>query len=355
MTALADGVQGADRLTAPIKFVWQYAGNALINQHGDTNRTAKILEDTSKCEMIVVIDNQMTPSCRYADIILPDASNAEQEDLIQQGAAGPLGYAIFARRPSSRCSNRRHLRYVRRRRQTLGVGQTFTEGDARRVAAIRVAAREKASPACRASRSLPGWAYAASRTHRITRWSRWRVSVRTRRTGGRHPLGKIEIFSKKLWDLNRTWQLPKGEQIAALPAWYDYPEGVTDPLIHKYPLQAIGHHYKGRTHSTYGNVAWLQEAAPQVVWINPSDAALRGIANDDTVHVFNDRGRIKITARVTERIAPGVVSVPEGAWYMPGAQNVDTGGCVNTLTSQHPTPLAKGNGQHTILVQVEMA
>ena len=96
MTALADGVQGVDKLNAPIKFIWQYAGNALINQHGDTNRTDKILRDTSKCEMIVVIDNQMTPSARYADIILPDVSNAEQADLIQQGAAGPLGYAILA-------------------------------------------------------------------------------------------------------------------------------------------------------------------------------------------------------------------------------------------------------------------
>jgi anaerobic dimethyl sulfoxide reductase subunit A len=169
------------------------------------------------------------------------------------------------------------------------------------------------------------------------------------------PSGKIEIFSKQLWELNKTWVLPKGEQIAALPAWYDYPEGATDPLRRTYPLQCIGHHYKGRTHSTYGNVAWLKEAAPQVVWMNPVDAQERGISNDDTVYVFNARGRIKITARVTPRIAPGVISVPEGAWYAPSSGNVDTGGCVNTLTTQHVTPLAKGNGQHTILAQVQMA
>jgi len=88
-------------------------------------------------------------------------------------------------------------------------------------------------------------------------------------------------------------------------------------LTKRYPLQCIGHHYKGRTHSTYGNVAWLKEAAPQVVWMNPADAQTRGIANDDTVYVFNARGRIRITARVTPRIAPGVISVPEGAWYTP--------------------------------------
>jgi anaerobic dimethyl sulfoxide reductase subunit A len=91
------------------------------------------------------------------------------------------------------------------------------------------------------------------------------------------------------------------------------------------------------------------------MWINPGDAKDRGISNDDTVHVFNALGRIKVMARVTPRIAPGVISVPEGAWYAPGSGNVDTGGCVNTLTTQQATPLAKGNGQHTILAQVEIA
>jgi anaerobic dimethyl sulfoxide reductase subunit A len=52
---------------------------------------------------------------------------------------------------------------------------------------------------------------------------------------------------------------------------------------------------------------------------------------------------------------PGVVSVPQGAWYNPNADGVDEGGCVNTLTKLHPSPLAKANPQHTNLVQVEKA
>ena len=50
-----------------------------------------------------------------------------------------------------------------------------------------------------------------------------------------------------------------------------------DPLQEKYPIQCIGHHYKQRTHSSYGNVAWLKEAHPQKVWINELDARARGI------------------------------------------------------------------------------
>ncbi|MDI4740225.1 hypothetical protein MJN54_32495, partial [Salmonella enterica subsp. enterica serovar Kentucky] len=42
-----------------IKFLWNYAGNTLINQHSDINKTHEILQDEAKCEMIVVIDNFM--------------------------------------------------------------------------------------------------------------------------------------------------------------------------------------------------------------------------------------------------------------------------------------------------------
>ncbi len=34
MTATRDGVRGKDKLDVPIKFLWCYASNTLINQHG---------------------------------------------------------------------------------------------------------------------------------------------------------------------------------------------------------------------------------------------------------------------------------------------------------------------------------
>jgi anaerobic dimethyl sulfoxide reductase subunit A len=39
----ADGVRGADRLESDIKCIWAVACNALINQHSNINRTARIL------------------------------------------------------------------------------------------------------------------------------------------------------------------------------------------------------------------------------------------------------------------------------------------------------------------------
>ncbi len=37
MTALRDGVRGKDKLDVPIKMIWNYAGNCLINQHSEIN------------------------------------------------------------------------------------------------------------------------------------------------------------------------------------------------------------------------------------------------------------------------------------------------------------------------------
>ncbi len=45
----------------------------------------------------------------------------------------------------------------------------------------------------------------------------------------------------------------------------------------------------------------------------------------------------------------------QGAWHeanMSG-DKIDHGGCVNTLTTLRPSPLAKGNPQHTNLVEIE--
>ncbi|WP_067582314.1 molybdopterin-dependent oxidoreductase [Endozoicomonas ascidiicola] len=68
MTDKTDGIRRAERLSQSIKFIWNYAGNCIINQHSDINRTHEILQDESQCEMIVVIENHITSSARYAEI-----------------------------------------------------------------------------------------------------------------------------------------------------------------------------------------------------------------------------------------------------------------------------------------------
>ena len=196
----------------------QYAGNALINQHGDTNRTDKILKDTSKCEMIVVIDNQMTPSARYADIILPDVSNAEQADLIQQGAAGPLGYTILASKaiePLFECKTIYEI--CSGVAKQMGVEEKFTEGKTQEEWLRLIVAQSQAAvpglPSYDDLAEMGIWRQPPAADHTQVALESFRQDPK--KNPLLTPSGKIEIFSKQLWDLNKTWILPKGEQIAA--------------------------------------------------------------------------------------------------------------------------------------------
>ena len=361
LTALADGVRGKDKLDVGIKFMLQYGGNMLASQHADINRTRKILSDESMCEFICVVDNQMTASANMADLVLPDTTTAERWDLVPSEYTGDMAYLIMAEKTIEPIfDSMPAYEMCTGIAQRMGIEQEFTEG-----------------------RDLEGWArWMQAETVRehpefptfdelreigVYRYSNpdgFTVALKDFRDDPEAnplntPSGKIEIFSTGLWEMSKTWQFPNaepGDVITALPEHVDTWEGPVEARTNKdFPLQVIGHHFKGRTHSTYGNLSKSKEAHPQMVWINTMDAQDRGIAEGDLVEVFNDRGRIRIPARVTPRIMPGVLSVPQGAWFKLDADGVDIGGAVNTLTKIHPSPIAKGNAQHTALAQVVKA
>jgi len=99
---------------------------------------------------------------------------------------------------------------------------------------------------------------------------------------------------------------------------------------------------------------WLEEVESHSVWINSSDATERNITDEDMVDVYNDRGRIRIPATVTERIMPGVVRVTQGAWYNPDKDGVDLGGCANVLVNDGYSP-GGAIPTNSALVQIELS
>jgi anaerobic dimethyl sulfoxide reductase subunit A len=159
------------------------------------------------------------------------------------------------------------------------------------------------------------------------------------------PSGKIEIYSQRLADMNDP-------QIPPIPKYIETWESRRDPLAVKYPLQLVTTHIMRRAHSQYDNLPWLRELQIQAISINAADALARGINDGDTVRVFNDRGQMIIPARVTERIMPGVVDIPQGAWYDPDENGTDRGGCCNVLTKDEHSP-GGAFCSNTSLVQVE--
>ncbi|MGU9867091.1 selenate/tellurate reductase subunit YnfE [Kluyvera ascorbata] len=359
MTATRDGVRGKDKLDVPIKFFWNYAGNTIINQHSDINKTHEILQDDSKCEMIVVIENFMTASAKYADILLPDLMTVEQEDIIPNDYAGNMGYLIFIQPATAPKFERKPIYWILSEvAKRLGddVYQKFTEGRSQeqwlQSLYAKMRAKDADLPTYEELKKMGIYKRKDPNGHFVAYQSfRQDPEANPLKT----PSGKIEIYSSRLADIAAKWQLEKDETISPLPVYASTFEGWDDPLRGTFPLQLFGFHFKARTHSSYGNVDVLKAACRQEVWLNPLDAQKRGIQNGDMVRVFNGRGELRIPAKVTPRIMPGVSAMGQGAWHdaeMNG-DRIDHGSCINTLTTHRPSPLAKGNPQHTNLVEIE--
>lgn len=355
MTALTDGIRGVDRLTSPIKVIWNYASNCLINQHADINRTHEILQDESQCELIITIDNHMTATAKYSDILLPDCTASEQMDFCMDASTSNMNYVIFADqviKPSFECRSIYDM--LTALSEKMGIKDEFTEGRTQEEWLRHIYEQSRAKlpelPTFEDFRKQgifkkvdPNGFYVAYKAFRED------PNANPLST----PSGKIEIYSEQLAEIAKTWKLDEDEVIHPLPIHTDSFEHFGDKKMEKYPLQLTGFHYKARTHSTYGNVDVLKAANPQELWINPMDAVPRGIQHGDTVKIFNDRGDVHVQAKVTPRIMPGVVGLSEGAWHNPDENGVDKAGCINVLTTQRPSPLAKGNPQHSNLVQIE--
>lgn len=359
MTALRDGVQGKDKLDVPIKFIWNYAGNTITNQHGDINRTHDILQDDTKCEMIVVIENFMTSSAKYADLLLPDLMTVEQEDIIPNDYAGNMGYLLFLQPITTPKFERKPIYWITSeiaRRLGPDIYQKFTEGRTQeewlKHLYAKMLAKDPQLPSYEELKKMGIYKRKDPNGHFVA-YKKFRDDPVANPL--KTPSGKIEIYSSRLAKIAGSWELQKDEVISALPIYASTFEGWDDPARATFPLQMYGFHYKSRTHSTYGNIDVLDAACRQEVWLNPIDAQKRGIANGDMVRVFNARGEVRIAAKVTPRIMPGVSAMGQGAWHdasMTG-DRIDHGGCMNTLTTQRPSPLAKGNPQHTNLVEIE--
>ena len=355
MTADNAGVKGVDRLSVNIKYMINYAGNCLTNQHSDINKAHEVLVDDTKCEFILGIDTVMCDSIKYSDVILPDLFRFEQVSMVGTGCDSAY---MVAGQPCTTPKFERKTAYemATLMAEKLGVADKFTEGKTEEewIRDLYEQSREKDPELPTYDQAMEAGVYIRSPKKKIA-LEKFRQDPVANALDT--PSGKIEIFSEKLLQFTEGWELSEGDTLpgmstlpavpAYIPEWYGV-ETTTDDC----PLVLTGFHYRGRVHSSWGFMEDLKVVNPQEVWINPVDAAPRNIALGDTVRVSNEFGTIQLLAKVTPRVVPGTVAVSQGAWFDADAQGIDVGGSINTLTTQRPSPLAKGNPQHTNICQV---
>jgi anaerobic dimethyl sulfoxide reductase subunit A len=346
MSPEADGLQGVKRLSSNIKMLINFAGNTLVNQHSDINNTIRILKDTSMCEFILCSDVFMTPSARFADILLPASSFFEDENIAPPWDFGD--YLLFNNKVADPVfESRSEYAFLEALAQRLGLWEAWSGGYttySQWLEAIYNSCREKEPelPEYAVFKCEGGYHYKPGKSY---------IAYQEQIQDFAHhpfatPSGKIELFSEPLYTLGRHDEIPP------IPGYVPCPEGPEDPLKAMYPLQLIGWHTKRRTHSIHDHNPKLRNIDPQQLWMHPVDAKARNIQQGDLTEVWNSRGRLRIPVHITFRIMQGVVALSQGAWYSPNAEGIDIAGSINILTSQRPTPLARGNPQHTNLVEV---
>ncbi len=343
-----DGVINVNKLDNNIKLIWSVASNTLINQHADVNRTAKILADENLVEFIAVQDQFMTPSAKFADLVLPVCTQMETWGL-QDGWKYGDEVIVSPRVSEPPNETKSDYQICTEIAQRLGIKEEYTQNRTEKQWI------EWALDLYRRTRfpGIPELDYFKEKNKSVHAKQVKEPDVAFtafRKDPDNNPLdtpsGKIELFSQTLHDKK------KPDVIPAVPKYIREWESPFGEESKKYPLQAMGHHYMPRVHSTHEGIDWLEKAFPQRLFINPIDAGERGIKDGEKVLVYNDRGKIMIKCRVTPKIMPGVVNIPQGAWWTPDEAGVDQRGNINVLTSHRWTPLAFGNAQHTIMVQV---
>ncbi|MBI4765762.1 MAG: molybdopterin-dependent oxidoreductase [Deltaproteobacteria bacterium] len=311
-------------------------GCNLLNQWPNVNKGKEALR---RPDLIVVHDLFMTPTARYADLVLPVTHFLEREDLgqpwtggpynlIMEKAAVPLGQVKSDLEIFSELASRMGISGFNEKTETEWL-QDFTA-------------------------LSPGFAgydrLKKEKVHHHTLEKPWVAFREEIEDPAGHPFktpsGRIEIYSQKIAEM-------KNPLIPPLPKFIAPWEGPLDPLTKDYPFQLVSPHSRARVNSSLDNIARLKSLADDELWLNSEDAAQLGVKPGEEVRVFNGRGEMIRRVKVTDRIMTGVVSLDAGAWYHPDEQGVDQGGCVNVLTLDKKSP-AGAFPCNSCLVQVSV-
>ncbi len=313
----------------PVRGLVSLGGN-LITCTGDSLTGRRALQSL---DLYAQVEFFLTPAAQLADYVLPAACPWEAAQL-QTGFRGSLtGYLQYCPPVvAPQGEARPDLEIIFDLAKHLGVASHFWEGNIEaawdyQLAPTKVTVEElKRRPG---GMPMP-------------------LEVRYRKyqnKGFATPTGRVEVFSQafrdKGYDPLPTYQ----ESLASLRG---------QPQEARYPLLLINSKVQEFCHGQHRSVPSLRQRVPHpFLEIHPNDAAPRSIHDGEWVKLETRQGSIKVMAKVTEDIAPGVVNTQHGWWQacpelgLPGYDPYSSEGAnVNLLVANDLTDPISGSVPH---------
>lgn len=266
----------------------------------------------------IVHERFMTDTARYGDIVLPATSSLEHPDL----------YRCYGSYHAQRCSA-----------AIPPVGEAKSN---REVFCLLAAGMGWNEPYFRLSTD-------ELIELLLVEESPWRSGTVTERLRQGEP-----VMLTPPNELKKEWLTPSGK-IEILNA------GEGEPLPRPLPTHADQDGYPLRLQpavtpfalnsSFYEQDDLRSKQKPMELLMNMGDAAVRSLVDGQTVVACNDRGSVRFTLRISDRIPAGTV-VTEGVWwreFIPGDRGV------NALTSQRLTDGGRGSTLYDVTVEVSGA
>jgi anaerobic selenocysteine-containing dehydrogenase len=280
-----------------VEMLFVYNCNPLATMP-DQNR---VLQGLQRDDLFtVVFDQVFTDTARYADVILPATTFLENYDIAR--AYGPIALQLVRPAIEPVGEARSNPEVFSTLAERLGVGAAEEETDT----LMRIVSR------------FPG---------EIGSELMERGSVRPKHGGA--PVQFVDVFP--LTPDRLVHLCPPALDREAPGGLYAYRP---DPATDRYPLALISPASEKTVSSTMGELR--QRAA--VLQMHPSDAAARGLAQDDPVRVFNDLGEVHVPLGINKDLRPGTVTLPKGLWR----KNTYNGFTSNALVPDTLTDIGGG-------------
>ncbi len=286
----------------PRAMIVHHANPVLIQ--ANQARTAKAL---SRLDFLMVVDIVPTATTEIADLVLPAAADMEMVDYRAYSSARG-GFAALREKVAEPAGESRpvfEIEYELARRMGIGEAYPFRN------------AEEWLDFVLRPS----GITLDKLRSEHLIYASPPAVYRKYEKQGFNTPSKKVEVYSERF---RAAGYLP-------LPAFEQPKESdVSNPELSKeYGLLGTTRRPAEFVHTRLRNLPVLNRRYPEpLLMVHPADAADRGIQQGDVAEVESPRGRIRVKARITEEIGPGMISIDFG-WGNP----FDSKPNINLLTS----------------------